>query len=101
LNGYEKAGARGYMLINPMDIHTSDICRALVGQKKVYPLDVAIDVRDKLMAVEMKENNLEKAREQIKALAPWGNAKNVEYDGDGEPIGISGEITPFPPFHFR
>ncbi len=71
LNGYEKAGAKGYKLINPMDERTSDICRALIKEDKVYPLDVALDVRDKLMAVEMQPGSLAKAREQIKAIAPW------------------------------
>jgi len=101
LAGYEKAGARGYKLINPMDNRTSPICWALVSQNKIYPLDRALEVRDKLLSIEMKEGSLEKAREQIKALAPWGKESNVVYDDEGTPIGITGEITPFPPFHWK
>jgi len=101
LRGYEKAGARGYTLINPMDDRTSDICLALVGQHEIYPLSDAIDIRDKLLDVEMKEGNLDKAREQIKAFAPWVSNNEVVYDGNEVPIGVSGAHTPFPPFHWK
>jgi hypothetical protein len=101
LRGYEKAGARGYKLINPMDAKTSDICRALIKQDKVYPLAQALEVRDKLLAVEMQEGGLERARDYIKALAPWVSDKDVLYDADGEPTGVQGAHTPFPPFHWK
>jgi hypothetical protein len=101
LNAYEKAGARGYKLINPMDERTSEICRALIKENKVYPLDVALDVRDQLLAVEMKPNSLEKAREQIKAIAPWISEKDIIRNKHGEPIGVQGSFTPFPPFHWK
>jgi hypothetical protein len=101
LEGYSKAGARGYRLRNPMDDRTSDICRALVSQNKVYPLNDALQVRDDLMDIELKENNLDKARQQIKAIAPWVSDKDVVYNNNEEPIGVSGSHTPFPPFHWK
>ena len=101
LRGYEKAGARGYMLTNPMDDSTSDICWALVSKGEIYPLSDAVDIRDKLLDVEMKEGNLDKAREQIKSLAPCVSEKDVVYDDNEDPIGVSGAHTPFPPFHWK
>ncbi len=101
LRGYEKAGARGYTLINPMDDRTSDICRALVSQHKVYPLSDAVEIRDKLLDIELEQGNLDKTREYIKSLAPWVNEKDVIYDDNENPIGVSGSHTPFPPFHWK
>ena len=101
LNGYEKAGAQGYMLVNPMDSRTSEICYALVSQNKVYPLDVALEVRDNLMNIDVNKEGLEEAREQIKALAPWVKESQIERDSEGNPTGVSGAHTPFPPFHWK
>lgn len=101
LSGYEKAGAQGYRLVNPMDSRTSEICYALVSQNKVYPLDVALGVRDNLMAIDVSAEGLEEAREQIKALAPWVKESQIERDSDGNPVGVSGAHTPFPPFHWK
>lgn len=101
LSGYEKAGAKGYRLVNPMDERTSPICWALVSQNKVYPLDVALEVRNNLMAIDVNAEGLDEAREQIKALAPWVKESQIERDNDGNPIGVSGAHTPFPPFHWK
>jgi hypothetical protein len=101
LYGYQKAGARGYRLVNPMDDHTSDICRALVSQNKVYPLDEAIEIMEKSLAIDPQKVGLERAREELKALSPWVKAKDVIYNDDEEPIGVSGAHSPYPPFHFR
>ncbi len=101
LSGYEKAGAKGYRLINPMDDRTSEICFVLVSQNKVYPLDVALEVRDNLMAIDMNKEGLEGARDQIKAIAPWVSPKQIQYDDNGDPKGVSGAHTPFPPFHWK
>lgn len=101
LSGYEKAGAKGYRLVNPMDSRTSEICYALVSQNLVYPLDVALEVRDNLMAIDVNAEGLEEAREQIKALAPWVKESQIERDQDGNPTGVSGAHTPFPPFHWK
>lgn len=101
LSGYEKAGAVGYRLIVIMDDRTSDICRALHYENKVYPLDEALDVRDQLMDIDMEPNNLDKARDQIKAIAPWVGNDNVVYNDKENPIGVSGAYTPFPPFHWQ
>ena len=100
LSGYEQAGAIGYRLLVVVDDRTSDICMALHNENKVYPLNEALQVRDKLLAVELQEDNLEKARDTIKALAPWVKDSNVVYAG-GAPVGVQGAYTPFPPFHWR
>lgn len=101
LSGYEKAGAKGYGLVNPMDFRTSEICWALVSQGKVYPLEVALEVRDNLMAIDVEKEGLEEARERIKALAPWVKESQIERDKEGNPVGVSGAHTPFPPFHWK
>lgn len=101
LAGYEKAGAKYYRLVNPMDERTSEICRALVGANKIYPLETAVEVRDKLLAIDVNKEGLEEAREQIKALAPWVKESQVEHDRGGNPVGVSGAHTPFPPFHWK
>jgi len=101
LSGYEKAGVKYYRLVNPMDDRTSEICWALVSQNKIYPLDVALEVRDNLMDIDVNAEGLEEAREQVKALAPWVRESQIERDADGNPVGISGAHTPFPPFHWK
>ena len=101
LNGYEKAGAKYYRLVNPMDDKTSDICRALVGAGKIYPLAPALEVRDKLLAIDMEKEGLEAAREHIKALAPWVKESQIVRDAQGNPTGVQGAHTPFPPFHWK
>lgn len=101
LSGYEKAGAKFYRLVNPMDNRTSEICWALVSENKEYPLDVAIQVRDQLSAIDVNASGLEEARDRIKALAPWVKESQIEYDNEGNPTGVSGAHTPFPPFHWK
>ena len=101
LSGYEKAGASGYRLIVIMDDRTSDICRALHHENRVYPLAESLDVRDQLMEIDMRPNNLDKARDQIKTIAPWVANNNVVYNAKEKPIGVSGAYTPFPPFHWQ
>ena len=101
LSGYEQAGAIGYRLIVVVDDRTSDICMALNNEDKIYPLNEALQVRDDLLKVELQEDNLEKARNTIKALAPWVKDSNVIYDGNNNPMGVQGAYTPFPPFHWK
>lgn len=101
LSGYEKAGAQYYRLVNPMDSRTSEICWALVSQGRIYPLDTALEVRDNLMQIDVNAEGLAEARERIKALAPWVKESQVEHDQDGNPVGVSGAHTPFPPFHWK
>lgn len=100
LSGYEKAGAQYYRLINPMDDRTSDICLALVSQGLIYPLQPALDLRERLMQID-ESGGLESARDEIKALAPWIKESQIEYDNQGNPVGVSGTHTPFPPFHWK
>jgi len=101
LLGYKKAKARYYKLVVILDDRTSDICRALAAQDKIYPLNDAIEVMDNLMALDTKSNSLDDAREYIKALAPWIKDDQIEYDSEMNPVGISGAHTPFPPFHWK
>ena len=101
LQGYKKAKARYYKLVVILDDRTSDICRALAAQDKVYPLNDAIEVMDNLMALNTKSNSLDDAREYIKALAPWIKDDQIEYDSEMNPIGVSGAHSPFPPFHWK
>lgn len=52
LQGYKKAEAKYYKLVVILDDRTSDICRALAAQDKVYPLNDALEVMDNLMALD-------------------------------------------------
>jgi len=101
LQGYKKAKVKYYKLVVILDDRTSDICRALAAQDKIYPLNDALEVMDKLMALDTKSNNLDDAREYIKALAPWIKDDQIEYDSNMSPVGVSGAHTPFPPFHWK
>ena len=82
-----------------LDDRTSNICRALAKEDKLYPLDVAIEVRDNLLDLDSKNQSLESARDYIKALAPWVSDSQIVRDNNGNPTGVSGAHTPFPPFH--
>jgi hypothetical protein len=101
LQGYKKAKAQYYRLVVILDDRTSDICRALAAQDKVYPLNTALDVMDNLQSLNTRSYSLDEARDYIKALAPWVKDDQVVYNDDDEPIGVSGAHTPFPPFHWR
>jgi hypothetical protein len=101
LQGYKKAQAKYYKLVVILDDRTSDICRALAAQDKVYPLNDATEVMDNLMALDTKSNSLDDARDYIKALAPWVSNDQIVYNSSDEPIGVSGAHTPFPPFHWK
>ncbi|MDP3114375.1 MAG: hypothetical protein Q8M98_06310 [Candidatus Cloacimonadaceae bacterium] len=101
LQGYQKAQAKYYKLVVILDDRTSDICRALAAQDKIYPLNNALEVMDNLMALDTKSKSLDDAREYIKALAPWVKNDQIVYNNQDEPIGVSGAHTPFPPFHWK
>ena len=108
LQGYKKAKARyssfptrSGIHFNILDDRTSDICRALAAQDRVYPLNDALEVMDNLMALDTKSSSLDDAREYIKALAPWIKDDQIEYDSEMNPVGVSGAHTPFPPFHWK
>jgi len=101
LQGYRKAKAKYYKLVVILDDRTSDICRALAAQDKVYPLNDALEVMDKLMALDTKSNSPDNARDYIKALVPWIKDDQIEYDSEMKPVGVSGAHTPFPPFHWK
>jgi len=80
LQGYKKAKARYYKLVVILDDHTSDICRVLAAQDKIYPLNDALEVIDNLMAFDIKSNSLDDARDNIKTLASWIKNDQIEYD---------------------
>jgi hypothetical protein len=101
LQGYKKAKAQYYRLVVILDDRTSDICRALAAQDKVYPLNTALDVMDNLQSLNTRSSSLDEARDYIKALAPWVKDDQVVYNDEDEPIGVSGAHAPFPPFHWR
>ncbi|MCD4828209.1 MAG: hypothetical protein K8R90_02100 [Candidatus Cloacimonetes bacterium] len=101
LEGYRKAGAKGYRLVVVLDERTSDICRALAAEGKVYPLADALDTMNQLLDIDTRQHSLESVREMTKEIAPWVSDKQVVRNASGEPIGVSGSHTPFPPFHWR
>jgi hypothetical protein len=49
----------------------------------------------------MKGEDLETARERIKAVAPWVKESQIVYDREGNATGVQGAYTPFPPFHWK
>lgn len=101
LEGYRKAGAKGYRLVVILDDRTSEICRALAAQNKIYPLSDAIDTMEQLLSIDTQKHSLESVREMTKEIAPWISDKQVERNHHGNPTGISGNHTPFPPFHWK
>ncbi len=101
LEGYRKAGAKYYRLVVVLDDRTSDICRALAAQNKVYPLSDALEVMEDLLAIDPKQHSLESVRERTKELAPWVSDDMIERNASGRPTGVSGSHTPFPPFHWK
>lgn len=101
LEGYHKAGATGYRLVVILDDRTSEICRALASQDKIYPLDTAIDTMNELLSINTNKYSLESVREKTKEIAPWVSDKQIKRDPTGNPIGVSGNYSPFPPFHWR
>jgi hypothetical protein len=101
LEGYHKAGAKGYRLVVILDDRTSEICKALSAQDKVYPVDTAIDTMNKLLSINTNKHSLDKVREMTKQIAPWVSDKQIKRDSIGQPIGVSGNYSPFPPFHWR
>ncbi|MCB5260516.1 MAG: hypothetical protein LHW48_08630, partial [Candidatus Cloacimonetes bacterium] len=58
---------RYYKLVVILADRTSDICRALAAQDRVYHLNDALEVMDNLMALDTKSNSLDGARDYIKA----------------------------------
>jgi hypothetical protein len=60
LQGYKKAQAKYYKLVVILDERTSDICRALAAQDRVYPLNEAVEVMDNLMALDTKSESISK-----------------------------------------
>ncbi len=101
LEGYHKAGATGYRLVVVLDDRTSEICRALASQDKVYPVDTAIDTMNQLLSINTNKHSLDTVREMTKQIAPWVSDKQIKRDPTGNPIGVSVNYSPFPPFHWR
>lgn len=101
LEGCKKTKAKYYKLVVILDERTSDKCRALAAQDRVYPLNDAIEVMDNLMALDTKSNSLDDARDYIKDLVPCIKDDQIEFDSEMNPVGVSGAHTPFPPFHWK
>jgi hypothetical protein len=75
----KELGAKGYMLINPMDARTSKICKELVLKKLVYPLEAAQSIVDDLLT--------ETTTAGLKAKQPFWKSPDENR-------------TPFPPLHW-
>lgn len=101
LEGYRKAGAKGYRLIVVLDERTSIICQALAAEDRVYPLSDAIEVMNDLFAIDTKSHSLDTVREMTKEIAPWVSDKQIKLNGHGRAVGVEGSHTPFPPFHWK
>ncbi len=101
LEGYHKARATSYRLVVILDDRTSEICRALSAQNKVYPVDTAIETMNELLNIDNNKHSLESVREKTKQIAPWVSDKQIKRDSIGQPIGVSGNYSPFPPYHWR
>jgi hypothetical protein len=81
-----------------MDDRTSDICRALNGQ--IFPLTPALECMNEMFNTSDCDD-YEEAKAKLKKLAPFINENQIEYNDDNFPVGIYGNHTPFPPFHWR
>ena len=99
LQGYQKAGAKGYRLIVTVDDRTSPICLALHAEAKIYPLNEAIDTMNNLLSLNPDTLSIDAMKSKTKELAPWVSEKDIEYQ-NGIPVGVPAEHTPFPPFHW-
>jgi hypothetical protein len=75
----KELGAKGYMLINPMDARTSKICKELVSKKLIYPLEAAQSIVDDLLT--------ETTTAGLKAKQPFWKSPDEER-------------IPFPPLHW-
>ena len=100
LEGYKKAGATGYRLLVVLDDRTSEICQALAAEDRIYPLDEAIDTMESLLNIDTTKSELAEVKEQTKKIAPWVSEKQIRYEND-KPVGVNGDHTPFPPFHWK
>jgi hypothetical protein len=75
----KELGAKGYMLINPMDARTSKICKTLVARKLVYPLEAAQHIVNDLLT--------ETTSAGLKAKQPFWKSPDEDR-------------IPFPPLHW-
>lgn len=98
--GYRKGGFTHYRLRIILDERTSQICRALAAENKIYELAPVYKIMDSLERMNTGAS-LETARTRIKELAPWINDKDVVYNDKAEPVGLKGNIVPFPPLHWK
>lgn len=98
LKNYEKIGATHYKIVAVMDERTSNICRALNG--KIFPLQPALKTMDAMFKIQ-DNMDFEDAKEHLKELAPFVREDQIEMDSQGKPVGVRGNHTPFPPFHWR
>lgn len=99
LKNYERLGATHYKIVAVMDSRTSDICKALNG--KIFPLGPAFKSMKAIFEVHEKYDSFADAKEHLKRIAPFVTDDQIEFDKDGNPTGIEGMHTPFPPFHWR
>jgi len=98
IENYKKLGAEWYMIVAVMDERTSEICRYLNG--KIFAVADAVKSMDAQMRI-CEENDFESAKKHLKEIAPFVKDSDLEYNEDGLPVGIKGQFSPFPPFHWR
>jgi len=98
LTNYQKCGVKQYQIVAVMDERTSDICRALDG--KIFEVADAIDTMEAMFDTS-EITDIEEAKAKLKRLAPFVKDSQIIYSDDDIPIGINGEHTIFPPFHWR
>jgi hypothetical protein len=84
LQSYKKAKARYYKLVFILNDYISDICLALTAQDKIYLLNVALEVIDNLIALDIKSNSLDDTWKYIKAFVPWIKDEQIGYDTKNE-----------------
>jgi SPP1 gp7 family putative phage head morphogenesis protein len=98
LTNYQKCGVKYYQIVAVMDERTSDICRALNG--KIFKVADAIETMEEMFNVS-EITDVEEAKARLNQLAPFVKDSQIVYDSDEVPIGIDGNHTIFPPFHWR
>ena len=99
LSNYLRFGAVEYEIVAVLDDRTSDICRALHGKR--FSVSSAINVMNEMFEICGEGYSPEETKQRLKDKAPFVRDNQVLYDEKGEPFAIEGNMSPFPPFHWR
>lgn len=93
LSGLQAAGATTYEFVNPIDERTSEVCRALDGQK--FTIRGGVELRDRLLNA--------KDPEEWKAISPWPKLRDLK-GAEGDlltPAELQAKGIAWPPLHFH